>query len=452
MTTEPKAVHRADFLALEDCASLQRERWVRQSAYVAASSAFYGSLWDGRPVDPRLDALEVLPFTDKEMLRGDQAAHPPFGRYLAADPARIQRVHRTSGTTGLAMNLALSAGDAALTAVVAGRAQSAAGLRPGHRVVHCLSYQLWMGGLSDHLGLEATGAAVVPFGVGSTDRLIDTILELGIDAISCTPSYPAVIEQVLSEARPELRPRDLGLRLGLFGGEAGLDDTAFRARLEATWGFAVRNANYGVSDVLCNFASQCGQSDDLHFVAPDALYPELVAPGGDHVHPWREGASGELVLTHLAKDCQPLVRFRSGDIVTITGTGTCACGRSATRFRVVGRADDMVVVRGINVYPTMVAAVVNRHAELSGEYRIVLPGGGPYDRLPLEAELAAEARPGTGWEPDRLEALALGLATDIKRQLGVSAEITVLPPRSLPRTAGKTKRVIRAAEPGEKTS
>lgn len=449
MTDEPKAVHRAEFLSPRDRGSLQRDRWLRQSAYVAASSAFYRSLWDGRPVDPRLDALEVLPFTDKEMLRSDQAAHPPFGRYLAAEPAQIGRVHRTSGSTGLAMNLALSAGDATLTAVVAGRAQSAAGLRPGHRVVHCLNYQLWMGGLSDHLGLEATGAAVVPFGVGSTDRLIDTILELGIDAISCTPSYPAVIEQVLSETRPALRPRDLGLRLGLFGGEAGLDDTAFRARLEATWGFAVRNANYGVSDVLCNFAGQCDRSNDLHFVAPDVLFPELVAPGGDRLLPWREGASGELVLTHLAKDCQPLVRFRSGDIVTITGTETCACGRSATRFRVVGRADDMVVVRGINVFPTMVAALVNRQPELSGEYRIILRGGGPYDHLPLEAELAPPADPGSGLAADRAKVLAQALAADIKRQLGVSAEITVLPPRSLPRTAGKTKRVIRAAVPDE---
>ena len=443
MTSPSLAIASADFLPPADVRVLQRDRWARQSTFVARCSSFYQSLFAGRTIDPRLEALDSLPLTDKEMLRRDQAAHPPFGRYLAADPARIQRVHRTSGTTGLAMNLALSRDDAALTATVAGRAQSAAGLGPEHRVVHCLNYQLWMGGLSDHLGLEATGAAVVPFGVGATERLIDTILELGIDAISCTPSYPAVIEQVLRDSRPGLQPRDLGLRLGLFGGEAGLDDPAFRARLEATWGFAVRNANYGVSDVLCNFAAQCELSEDLHFLAADVLYPELVVPAGDCVLPWQEGVSGELVLTHIAKDCQPLVRFRSGDIVTLTGIGPCRCGRTATRFRVIGRSDDMVVVRGINVFPTMIAAVINRNPALSGEYRIVLPSGGPYDCLPLEAELAARASPEGAWDGAEVEVVAAALIAEIKRELGVTAMVDLVAPLTLPRTAGKTKRVVR---------
>jgi phenylacetate-CoA ligase len=224
------------------------------------------------------------------------------------------------------------------------------------------------------------------------------------------------------------------LKLGLFGGEAGLDDPAFRARLEQTWGFAVRNANYGVSDVLCNFAGQTELDDDLHFMALDVLYPELVDADDGRPLPWREGETGELVLTHLAKECQPLVRFRTGDIVTLTGLGTAACGRTAPRFRVVGRADDMVVVRGINVFPTMVAAVVNRHSELSGEYRIVLPGRGPYDRLPLEAERAE----GAGPAPE----LAARLEAEIKARLGVTAEVTVLAPASLPRSEGKTRRVV----------
>ena len=152
---------------------------------------------------------------------------------------------------------------------------------------------------------------------------------------------------------------------------------------------------------------------------------------------WDEGSTGELVLTHLAKEAQPLVRFRTGDIVTITGTGPCACRRTATRFRVIGRVDDMVVVRGINVFPTMVAAVVGKFAELSGEYRIVLSGPGPYHALPLEVELNSSAEGSD---------LAQRLAAEIKKALGVSASIEVLPAYSLPRTAGKTKRVIRNME------
>jgi phenylacetate-CoA ligase len=333
------------------------------------------------------------------------------------------------------MNLALSWRDAHETAVVGGRAQAASGLGPGHRVVHCLNYRLWMGGFTDHTTLEATGAAVIPFGVGDTQLLIRTIRELGITAISCTPSYPAVLERTIAEHFPGLRPRDLGLRLGLFGGEAGLDNPEFRRRLETTWGFAVRNANYGVTDVFCNFAGQSEVDDDLHFVALDILHPELIDPMTAAVLPWREGTRGELVLTHVSRECQPLVRFRTGDIVVITGTGRASCGRTAPRFRVVGRSDDMVVVRGINAFPTQVAAVIGQFAALSSEYRIVLDGPGPYDVLPVEVEVAEQAVAEQG--------LAAAVEASIKRDIGISARVSLLPFAALPRTEGKTRRVIR---------
>ena len=428
-----------DFLALDAVAKLQAKRWAAQRAYVQANSPFFQRLWDGRPPPERLEDLPTLPLLDKAMLRESQAAHPAFGDYLAAPETEVARLHRTSGTSGQAMNLALSAADAAQTAEVGSRAQRAAGLGPGHRVVHCLNYRLWIGGLTDHLTLEATGATVIPFGVGESELLVRTIRELGATAISCTPSYPAVLERMIEERFPNLSPRDLGLELGLFGGEAGLDDPAFRARLEDTWGFKARNANYGVSDAFCNFAGQCTENTDLHFVALDALYPELIDPDGETPLPWREGTRGELVLTHLARACQPLVRFRSGDIVTLTGTGRCACGRSAPRFRVIGRSDDMVTVRGVNVFPSAVAAVLNGVTELSGEYRIVLEGPGPYQYLPLAAELAAGA--------EATAALVARIGAALRRVLGVRAEVSLLPARSLPRTAGKTKRVFRKEAP-----
>src|SRR6185437_6211953 len=345
-------IDRADFADLETLAAHRQSCWQRQRDYVAARSPLHRRAWQGAAPPLSLAALPELPLIDKEMLRQSQREHPPFGDYLAAPAESIARIHRTSGTTGTAMNLALSARDALETAVVGGRAQSAAGLGPGHRVVHCLNYRLWMGGFTDHTTLEATGATVIPFGVGETQLLIRTILELGITAISCTPSYPAVLERVIADHFPGMRPRDLNLQLGLFGGEAGVDDPEFRRRMESSWGMQVRNANYGVSDVFCNFAGQSEQDNDLHFMALDVLHPELIEPESGRVLPWKEGERGELVLTHVSRECQPLVRFRTGDIVMLTGTGRARCGRTAPRFRVVGRSDDMVVVRGVKAFPT----------------------------------------------------------------------------------------------------
>lgn len=400
-----------------------------------SASAYYRKRLGQLRLTGELDQLADLPFTDKDMLRREQYDHPPFGHYLATRPDKISRIHRTSGTTGVAMNLGLTANDAEMTAKVAARAQSAAGLGSGHCVIHCLNYQLWMGGYTDHASLEATGATVVPYGVGGTRQLIRTIIELGVTAISCTPSYPAVIEANLRQHYPDMSPRDLGLTLGLFGGEPGLDDPTFRKRLEDTWGFTARNSNYGVSDVLCNFAGQTEYSNDLHFVALDVLFPELIDPHTGLRRPWSEGERGELVLTHLTKEAQPLLRFRTGDIITVTGIGTARCGRTAPRFRVVGRADDMVVVRGLNLFPTMIAAVINQFRELSGEYRIVLEGPPPYDYLPVEVELTEGAA-----HPQDFDRV---IEAAIKRELGATARVHVLPPLALPRTEGKTRRVVR---------
>ena len=275
---------------------------------------------------------------------------------------------------------------------------------------------------------------VVPFGVGSTDLLIETILQVGINAISCTPSYPAVIEKALAQNFPQLEPRDLGLELGLFGGEAGLDDPAFRQRLRDTWGMEPRNANYGVSDVLSNFAAQCEWDTRLHFVAADVIYPELIDPESGASLALESGAEGELVLTHLQRDCQPLVRFRSGDIIAVDSTEPCRCGHQGLRFRVVGRSDDMVVVRGINVFPSMIAAVINGFDELSGNYRIPLDSRPPYDRLPVAVELARASA---------ADGLAQAIEMAVKRALGVSAKVTLLPAGSYELSEGKTRRVLR---------
>jgi phenylacetate-CoA ligase len=239
----------------------------------------------------------------------------------------------------------------------------------------------------------------------------------------------------LAEHFPELRPRDLGLELGLFGGEPGLDDAALRERIRETWGMEPRNANYGVSDVFSNFAAQCEKDTRLHFLAGDVLYLELIDPETEEPLSFEPGREGELVLTHLERECQPLVRFRTGDIIAVDETEPCECGRTGMRFRIVGRSDDMVVVRGLNIFPTMVAAVVGEFSELSGDYRIELDHEPPYDFLPVQVELA---------QGDRIPAgLGERIEHAIKTKLGSTARVTVLPATSFPLTEGKTRRVVR---------
>jgi len=242
-----------------------------------------------------------------------------------------------------------------------------------------------------------------------------------------------VLERVLQAQG--IAPRDLGLKLGLFGGEPGLDDPALRARIRDTWGMEPRNANYGVSDVFSNFAAQCAHDGRLHYMAADVLWPELIDPDTGTPLPLHAGTEGELVLTHLARDCQPLVRFRTGDIIAVDDTDPCACGRCGFRFRVVGRSDDMVVVRGLNLFPTMVAAVLTGMDALSGDYRITLDTPPPYDALPLVAELARGhvARP----------EMAVQVEDALKRALGATARVTLVPHGTFPVTEGKTKRVLK---------
>lgn len=223
-------------LAQQALRDLQVRKWERQWAYVRQASQFYRrKLGPAMAPELTLDDLQELPPTDKEELRQSQEADYPFGDYIACKPEQVVRIHQTSGTTGRALILANTQKDVEIIAQQGARGMYASGLRPGNRVVHCLNYCLWTGGVTDHMTLEATGATVIPFGVGSTRLLIETIIDLGVTAISCTPSYPALLEKVLRDEFDK-SPRDLGLRLALFGGEAGLDNLEFRRGLEARWG------------------------------------------------------------------------------------------------------------------------------------------------------------------------------------------------------------------------
>jgi phenylacetate-CoA ligase len=420
--------------------ALQQAAWAHQWEYVRDASSFYRLKFrDALRCNLSLDDLQHLPLTSKDELRVSQQTFPPLGDYVACDEQSIVRLHRTSGTTGAALNLGATRQDVQTIAQVGGRAFFAAGLRPTDRVVHCLNYCMWAGGLTDHLSLEAAGAMVVPFGVGHSERLLQTISELKITAISCTPSYPAVLEKVWRDSTGR-EPRELGLRLGLFGGEAALDNAAFRQSLEQTWGFKARNANYGLSEVLSMLAGQCEATDDLHFHGGDVVFAELVDSATQQRIAFEPGATGELVCTHLVRECQPLLRYRIGDLIKITAVDRCSCGRTSWRFRVSGRSDDMFNVRGINVFPSAIRRVLLDHPQLtSGHFRIRLRGPGPYDRIELTVEQA-----GNGNSLDANQVVRQ-LEAAVRNTIGASAFVTMTPFESLARTENKTTWIERSA-------
>jgi len=429
-TLSPEAVRR-----------FQEAAWERQWDYVRSRSAFYQKkLAAFAKKRISLDDLQDLPLTEKDELRVSQESDYPFGDYIACTQAEVVRMHRTSGTTGRPLILSNSRKDAENVARVGARSMWAAGLRPEDRVVHCLNYCMWTGGFTDHTVLEAAGATVLPYGTGNTVQLIRSIKELGITAISCTPSYPAMLEKVMREQFPEWQPRDLGLRLGLFGGEPGLDNPAFRETMEEKWGFKVRNANFGLSEVLSIIGGQTAWTNDLLYHASDVVFAEILDPESGQRLPIRDGTVGELVCTHLAKECQPLVRYRTRDVVTVTETAPGPDGRTAWRFRVTGRTDDMFNVRGINVFPSAVRAAVESLPQYSsGHFRIILRGKGPYDRIDVKVE-ASHQLALSAW-PEARERLE----REIQGRIGATAIVEMIPFESLGRTDGKTKWVEQVA-------
>jgi len=429
-------------LSPRDQASMECERLGLQLEYVFSNSPFYQRKLAQAGLDPKqirdVEDLSKLPFTTKAELRESQVLAPPFGDYLAAPRDSLSVVHRTSGSTGRFLFTTLTSNDMAQTNECGARAFWAAGLRPHHTVVHCLNYSLWMGGFTDHRNLEATGAAVVPFGVGNSTRLLEMIGDAGVDAISCTPSYPRVLESVVRKEFG-IEPSELGIGLGLFGGEPGLENPRFRSRIEETWGMRASNANYGMAEAVCNFASECDEDRSLHFFGQGALLAQLIEPESGEDLPLQQGITGELVLTHLGREAQPLVRYRTRDVIECLSTRPCGCGRTGFRFAIVGRSDDMVQVRGVNVFPTAIAKVLQEMTpEVTGEFQITLAGPGPYDYLDINVERGDSVSAGD------LQALKARVESGLKQTLSFTAKVALIQPHSISQTEmGKTSRGIR---------
>lgn len=359
-----------------------------------------------------------LPFTTRQDLR-DQY---PFG-LLAVPRERVARFHATSGTKGKPTLVAYTAADLVTWSEIAGRALYASGCRPGEVWYVASGYGLFTGGLGAHYGLERVGAAVVPASSGNTQRLLTLMADLPPAGIHCIPSYMLRVAEV-AEAQG-LDPRSFGLRYGSFGGETWSEP--LRRRIEALYGLEAFDI-YGLSECFGpGVAFECGAHDGLHLSEDHFLF-EVIDPTTGQPVP--EGEKGELVITTLTKEAMPLLRYRTGDLTRIL-PGTCPCGRTLRRIeRVRGRADDMLIIRGVNLFPSEVERLLLQFPELDAQHRLVIDRTGPLDDLTVEVEAVAD------------DALARAVTETIKQHLGVSAAVRIVPPGTLPRSEGKAVRVL----------
>ena len=400
----------------------------QQLEYLEASSPFYRERLRGVRERVRTPAdLAELPFTTKEELREGQRADPPFGPHLCAPRERLVRVHVTSGTTGEPVAVGFTRGDHEANSAVGGEAFRIAGVRADDVIAHCLNYALYAGGIADHMALEASGATVVPVGTGQSLRLLDLIPRLGITAIFGTLSFPAYLAGRAREAG--LDPRALGLRHIVTAGEPGAGLAAVRTEIEEAWGATVADS-FGMSDVWSTMGGACGKGEGLHLTVEDHAVVELVDADTGEPVALDDGASGELVWTHLRREASPLLRYRSGDLAQVW-TAPCACGRSSMRIRIDGRRDDMLRVQAVNVYPQAIGAILSSDPRL-GRHCVVAEG----DPIVPPLDVYVEAPPETD---------LAGLTDRLHEALRVRFAVTRLEPGSLPVAEHKTRIVHRTA-------
>ena len=399
-----------------------------QLAYLEASSPFYAERLRG--VQTGAD-LARIPFTTKEELREGQRADPPFGPHLCAPRERLVRMHVTSGTTGEPVAVGFTRSDHDANSAVGGEAFRIAGLRPDDVVAHCLNYALYAGGIADHMALEASGATVVPVGTGQSRRLLELIPQLGITAIFGTLSFPAYLAARAREMGVE--PRSLGIRHIVTAGEPGAGLAAVRAEIETAWGATVVDS-FGMSDVWSTMGGACEQGEGLHLTVSDHAVLELIDPDSGEPVALEDGASGELVWTHLRREASPLLRYRSADLARVW-TSPCECGRTTLRIRIDGRRDDMLRVQAVNVYPQAIGTILAGDVRL-GRWCVVAEGDPIVPPLRVYAEAPEDV------ELDELTA-------ELQDTLRARFEVMRLEPGSLPVAEHKTRVVHRTARGDE---
>ncbi len=415
-----------EYASRDEIAALQldRLRWSLRHAYEHVPH--YRRKFDQAGVHPdevrSLDDLARFPFTTKSDLRDAY----PFGMF-AIPREKCVRVHASSGTTGRPTVVGYSAKDIATWGELMARSLYAGGARPGDIIHNAYGYGLFTGGLGAHYGAEALGCTVVPMSGGFGERQVQLIREFGARVVLMTPSYMLALADEFD--RQGVDPRQTSMKVGIFGAEPWTE--AMRAEIEKRLGIDAVDI-YGLSEVMgpgvaCEFL----ESKDGPTIWEDHFYPEIVDP--ETGAPVPDGEPGELVFTSLSKDAMPVVRYRTRDLTRLMPGGVTSMRRMA---KITGRSDDMLIVRGVNLFPSQVEEQILRDPALSGHYVIELTRTGPMDDLTVRVEardkLPADVAAGSGAE----------LARRIKGMCGLSAEVEIAPPGAVERSMGKARRVI----------
>ena len=425
--TAPRAALRA----------LQAERLRATVARARARVPFYRSALAAAGVregDVDLTRLGELPFTQKEDLRD----HYPLGLF-AVPREDVVRIHASSGTRGKPTVVGYTRSDLELWREVMARALAAAGAEPGQLLQVAYGYGLFTGGLGFHDGAEHMGLTVVPVSSGNTLRQILLLQDFRPHGLACTPSFALHIGESMREQG--LDPRKVGLAYGLFGAEPWTE--AMRAQLETLWGCAAVDF-YGLSEMIGpGVATECVEARDGLHLNEDHFLPEIVDPRTGA--PLPDGREGELVLTSLTKEALPLLRYRTGD-VTRLDPAPCRCGRTTVRMaRIKGRTDDMLIIKGVNVYPSQLEAALLGVPELAPHYQLLVDRRSGFPTLAVHVEPAEHVvREWGGFEAARPEVTALcaRVATQLRGHLGLNPEIAVVAPKTIPRSEGKAVRVV----------
>ncbi len=415
---------RIETASRDELAALQCERlaWSLRHAY--DNVPHYRAAFAAAGVHPddfhSLDDLKKFPFTTKQDLR----ANYPFGMF-AVPRDKILRIHASSGTTGKPTVVGYTAKDLETWAAVAARSLYAAGARPGMILHNAYGYGLFTGGLGVHAGAERLGMAVVPVSGGMTERQVQLIVDFQPEVITVTPSYMLAILDEFQ--RLGFDPAACSLKIGIFGAEPWTN--AMRAEIEA--GFAIDAVDiYGLSEVIGpGVASECIETKDGPHIWEDHFYPEAIDPDTGAVLP--DGSPGELVFTSLTKEAMPVIRYRTRDLTRLL-PGTARTMRRMER--ITGRSDDMLIVRGVNLFPTQIEEQLLKTPGFSGHYQIVLTREGRMDDVAVHVEARANAGDLTG-EGERL-------AARIKDTIGLTTRVIVAPAGTVERSLGKARRVL----------
>ena len=420
-----------------------------QLPYLFERSPFYREKLPAAGIESPEDAggladLGRLPLTEKQELKDSTTPENPIGAHLCATPSELVRIYSTSGTTGTPSYIPLTASDLDDWVTGSARSYAASGIEAGQRIVSTYNAGPFVAGAALE-SFERIGLCHIPVGTGNTERLVMAIDLLQPEAVVMTPSYAAYLVEWAQERGFDLRGSSVAHVL--VAGEPGGGEPAFRARLEEGWGARVTEA-MGIGDIGISLWGECEEQEGMHLGARDFVHPELIDPGTGEKLPLEEGASGELVLTHLRHRAAPLLRFRTRDHVQFK-TSPCACGRTGPRVRCIGRTDDMVIVRGVNVFPTAVREVVRGfEPRVSGHVLVkpAAPGVKQEPPLPVSVELAP------GEMPDA--ALADEIRARLRDVLVVQTHVELVPFGSLGRSEYKSMLIERArpesanADPG----